>query len=150
MNRDEIIRRTWTTLEPHLTEQGYELIEVEFRQEGPWILRLFIDKEGGVTLDDCVAVSQLLGPVLDAEDHIPEHYNLEVSSPGIDRPLRKLSDFERFTGERVRLRTITALHGRRNFKGVLQGIRDGMLVLDCDGASYEVHPENLDRANLDR
>ncbi len=150
MNRAEIIRQTWALLEPHLVEQGYELVEVDFRPEGPWVLRLFIDKEGGVTLDDCVAVTQLIGPILDAEDHIPESYNLEVSSPGIDRPVRKHADFERFSGERVKLRTITALNGRRNFKGVLLGIRDGMIVLECDGTTVEVHPENLEKANLDR
>ncbi|MCP4644855.1 MAG: ribosome maturation factor RimP, partial [bacterium] len=94
MAKDEVIRRAWEVIEPHLAEQDYELVEIEFGQHGAnWILRLFVDREGGITIDDCTAVSQLMGPILDGSDFIGGSYMLEVSSPGIDRPVRKAADF---------------------------------------------------------
>ena len=151
MDRREIVRTAWKVLEPQVTEQGYELVEVEFTGSTAHpTLRLFLDKEGGVTLDDCAAVSQVLSPVLDAADFIDANYMLEVSSPGIDRPLRKGEDFVRFTGEEVRLKTHAPTEGRKNFTGVVKGLKDGMISLECDGAEYEIHLENLKKANLNR
>ncbi len=151
MERSEIVRRTWEALEPHLAEQGYELVEIAYVCEGHRAtLRLFIDKQGGFTLNDCTAVAQLVSPLLDAADFISSRYYLEVGSPGIDRPLRKPADFERFIGENVKVRAVEPVEGRKKFKGVLTGFRDGLIVLDCGGTICEIHIENLERANLDR
>ncbi|MDQ1257904.1 MAG: ribosome maturation factor RimP [Candidatus Hydrogenedentes bacterium] len=148
--RNDIVQRAWSVLEPELAVHGYELVEVEFEPSGRRTLRLYIDRDGGVTVDDCVAVSQLAGPVLDVKDFIDGSYVLEVSSPGIDRPVRKPADFARFTGERIHLKTHVAVHGRKRFTGVLTGFEDGLVRIDCDGTVCEVHIENLKRANLDR
>ncbi len=151
MNLSQTKERAWQQLGPYLETHGYELVEVEVgREHRGWVLRLYVDKPDGVTLDDCVAVSQLLNPVLDESDVLERSYVLEVSSPGFARPIRKPTDFRRFTGEAVRLRAMTPVGGRTNFRGVLKGFRDGLIVLECDGATYEVPIENLVKANLDR
>lgn len=151
MQKAEITRRAWAELEAPLAEMGYEVVEIEFLQEGRrMILRLFVDKAGGITLDDCTAVTQLVSPLLDRSDFISGEYFLEVSSPGIDRPVRKPADFERFVGEPIRVRAVEPVQGRRNFRGVLQGFDDGLIVVVCDGQAYSVHIENLAKANLDR
>ncbi len=151
MTRDEIVRRTWETLEEHLGEQGYELVEVEFGQHGGRaVLRVFIDCEQGVTLDNCAVVAQLLGPVLDADELVGGSYLLEVSSPGIDRPLRKPGDFVQFSGERVRIQTHVAVRGRKRFKGVLARFEDDLLTVECENEAYDIHIENVAKARLDR
>lgn len=149
--KDETIRRTWETLEGPLGEQGYELVEVEFGYENAsWVLRLFIDKPGGVTLDDCQSASRVASALLDTADFIDGHYMLEMSSPGFDRPLRKAKDFERFAGERVRIAAQTPVAGRRQFKGILGGIQDGMISVDCSGTICAIHLENIKKARLER
>jgi len=151
VGNEETTRRAWSELEPLLREQGYELVELEIGQQGyRRTFRVFIDREGGVTLGDCQAVSQLLNPVLDASDYIPGSYTLEVSSPGFDRPVRKPADFERFAGERIKVRTAVPVEGRKHFKGILKGYKDGLVLLESEGRTYEIHTENLLRANLDR
>lgn len=151
MQKAEITRRAWAELEAPLAEMGYEVVEIEFLQEGRRMtLRLFVDKAGGITLDDCTAVSQLVSPLLDRSDFVSGEYFLEVSSPGIDRPVRKPADFERFVGEPIRVRAVEPVQGRRNFRGVLQGFDDGLIVVACDRQAYSVHIENLAKANLDR
>lgn len=151
MESRELVRRAWAELEPHLIEQGFELVELEFAQQGGrGVLRLFVDRSGGVTIDDCVAVSQLLGPVLDAADFISDSFVLEVSSPGIDRPVRKPEDFQRFAGEKVVMKSQLPVNGRKKFKGVLLGVSDGAVRVECDGQEYAIAIENVQRANLDR
>jgi len=134
-----------------MLEHGYEVVEVEF--EGPAhgaVLRLYVDCERGITLDDCQAVTHLIGPLLDEEDMVPGPYTLEVSSPGLDRPLRKAADFERFAGEAIRIKAQTPVEGQRNFRGVLKGLRDGQVIVECDGAERLIHTGNVRKANLDR
>ena len=151
MTPQELVRRAWQELEPHLVEQGFELVELETASQGSrGILRLYVDRAGGVTLDHCVAVSQVLGPVLDASELLADSYVLEVSSPGFDRPVRKPVDFERFAGERIIVRTVVPVSGRKKFKGVLRGYSDGVVRVECDGAEYAVAIDNVQRANLDR
>jgi len=151
LSANEVIERVWEDVTPELNEQGYELVEVEYVPGSRGrTLRLFIDKEGGVTLDDCQRVSRMVSNLLDRADFIQEHYVLEVSSPGFDRPVRKAADFERFKGERVKLVLETAVSGRKRINGVLQGYHDGLVAVDSDGTVYEVHIENLKKANLDR
>lgn len=148
----EIVRRVWQEIEPHLQEQGYELVELEYVMQGHRpILRVYIDKSGGgITLDDCTAVSEVLSPALDTSEIISDHYILEVSSPGIDRPLRKPEDFQRFAGEEIRLQAETPTEGRKRFSGILRGIKDGLIEVECEGRTYQVHLENLKKANLNR
>ena len=151
MVRNEVVASVWRVLEPELREQGYELVEVELGRHGPRaLLRIFLDKEGGITLDDCQAASQFMGPLLEARDVVTGAYTLEVSSPGFDRPVRKPADFRRFTGEAVKLKTHEPVMGRRRFRGTLAGIDDGLVALDCEGDRFEIHIENVAKANLDR
>lgn len=151
MEWNDVVRRVWEDLDPHIEEQGYELLEVEFaRVGGNRLLRLFIDREGGITLDDCQAVSQLVSPLLDATGIVEGKYVVEVSSPGFDRPVRKPEDFVRFAGERIRVTARTPVAGRRNFIGILKGFQDGLVTIECDGTCYEVHIENIRKARLDR
>lgn len=152
MSKEELVRRFWAVFEPEIVEQGYELVEVEITGEGGVrILRIYIDKDsGGIRHEDCASVSQLLNPLLDADDFISENYILEVSSPGIDRPVRKPEDFTRFSGESIQLSTHSPVDGRKKFSGVLRGFDDGLIQVDCDGTLYEIHAENLRKANLIR
>ena len=151
MQKELIVRRAWEVLEPELKAIDVELVEVEFgREEVGDVLRLYIDHPEGVTLDRCVDVTRYVSPVLDKEDFISEAYNLEVSSPGIDRPIRKAADFARFEGEPVKLETVTPVSGRRRYKGRLAGFEDGLIAVDCDGTVHTVHIENIKRAKLDR
>lgn len=151
MDRSGVIQRAWERLEPELREQGYELVEVEFGRHGASsLLRVFIDREGGLTLDDCQAVSQLLDVVLDQAGFIQGGYVLEVSSPGFDRPVRKPEDFQRFIGEKIKIRTQTPILGRKQFKGTLQAFRDGLIEMECDGTTHAIHIGNVHKANLDR
>lgn len=110
---------------PMAADLGLELVAVEFVKEGAdWFLRLYIDKPGGVTHDDCEALSNRIGAKLDAADPIPQSYHLEVSSPGLERPLRKDADFVRFAGLKVRVHTYAAWQGKKQWDGVLLGLND--------------------------
>lgn len=118
---------------------GYELVGVEyFEHGGSATLRVYIDHERGIGLDDCTAVSHQLSGVLDVEDPLPGHYDLEVSSPGLDRPLVFPEHFERFVGERIRIRLADKIEGRRKLEGRLLGCLDGVVRLDADGREWEV------------
>ena len=152
MTNNDIVLRTWELFEPHLRDQHYEMVEVEFVKQGRTkILRLYVDKaDGGITHDDCVAVSQLLSPMLDEDDYIAEDYMLEVSSPGLDRPVRKPHDFKRFVGEQLKLVAQTPSVGRKRYTGTLKGFEDGLIHMECDNETHQIHIENLKKANLIR
>src|SRR5579871_4848897 len=117
-------------LEPAIEALGYELVELEFP---PHLLRIYIDREGGVTVDDCEIVSRQVSAVLDVEDPIPGAYTLEVSSPGLDRPLRKVADFARFAGEQARIELTLPIEGRRRFSGTLKGCEAEEVSIEVDG-----------------
>ncbi|KAB0665797.1 ribosome maturation factor RimP [Oryzomonas japonica] len=141
---------------PILESLGMELVDVEFAKVGrDGVLRLFIDKEGGINLDDCADVSRELSAVLDVEDVIPGHYSLEVSSPGLDRPLKKPADYERFVGRLVKVRTFEALpddagNKRKTFVGRLEGLADGNVVIKLtEGQSASIPLEKVAKANLE-
>ena len=148
----DVVRCAWSVFEPELQQQGYELVEVEYarRAGSGGILRLFIDCERGITLDDCQSVSQLISLVLDREDFIPGSYTLEVSSPGFERPVRKSSDFERFAGETVRMVLYEPVQGRKRLVGRLQGLSGDLVSVKCDEVAFEVHIGNVKKANLVR
>ena len=152
MSKEELVRRFWSVFEPEILEQGYELVEVEVTGHGGVrILRIYIDKEeGGILHQDCVVISQFLNPLLDAEDFISENYILEVSSPGIERPVRKPSDFVKFSGEQIVVLTHSPVMGQKNFTGVLRGFDDGLIKVESDETLFEIHIENLRKAYLNR
>ncbi len=129
---------------------GYELVGVEFLSGGTSgsLLRVYIDQADGITVDDCARVSHQLSGVLDVEDPIRENYSLEVSSPGLDRPLFTTRDFERFAGRRVNLKTHGKLYDRRRFKGLLKGIEGGDVLVEVDGETYRLPLEQIDKARL--
>lgn len=119
---------------PLVQEEGLELVDVEYRREARgWVLRLILDKPGGVTLADCQRVSEQLGDLLDVEEPFAGPYHLEVSSPGLDRPLRTPADFVRFVGRRARITTREPIEGQRRFRGVLQGLEADTIVLEAEG-----------------
>jgi ribosome maturation factor RimP len=129
---------------------GYELVGVEYSQRGSGgsVLRVYIDHPQGVSLDDCSAVSHQLSGVLDVEDPIPGHYDLEVSSPGLDRPLFGVEHYERFRGKRARVRLAAKLNGRRNFDGVLGGVEGSRLLLEVDGELQGLPLDMIESARL--
>ena len=130
---------------------GYELVSVELSNHGR-MLRIFIDKPAqdavasGITVDDCARVSNQLARVLEVEDL--DYERLEVSSPGLDRPLKKEADFARFTGEQARLTLRMPVEGRRNFTGVMRAVADGKLQLEIEGGTVTVDLANIDKARL--
>jgi len=144
---------------PIINDLGFELVDLEYKREGQgWILRFFIDKPGGVTLDDCALFSREVSLVLDVEDFIHQAYHLEVSSPGLDRPLKEPADFERFKGERIKVKTFERLdpdgrnHLRKTFTGELLGLEEGRVVLrqfDKKGGDVAIPLEAVAKAHLD-
>ncbi len=133
-------------LEPSVAGLGYELVDLELSNRGR-LIRLFIDKPNGVTVDDCVAVSNHVSRLLAVEMDF-DYDRLEVSSPGLDRPLRKEDDFRRFEGEKAQIKLRVPMNGRKNFAGVLRGAEGGVLSLEVDGAVLAIDLANLDKARL--
>jgi len=136
-------------VEPVVESLGYELVGVEYLSQGrEGLLRVYIDSEDGITVEDCQRVSHQLSGVLDVEDVIHGHYSLEISSPGLDRPLFSAEHFERFAGAEVKLRLDAPLDGRRKFRGTLVGVEDGKVRLLVDGEEMRVPLGSIDKANL--
>lgn len=144
-------------LEPVLARDGFELVEVEWlRLAGRWTLRVFIDREGGVSIDDCQGTSRTIETLLDVEDFIEPAYDLEVSSPGLDRPLRKPQDFDRFSGQRAHVKSFAPVPEtaqgqppRKHWTGVLRGFRDGAVELDVDGVLHRIPLDRIAKAHLE-
>jgi len=137
--------------EPVLQEHGAELVFVEFLHEhGQWVLRFYLDKPNGITLDDCADISAHLGRNLDATDLIPQAYTLEVSSPGINRPLRKQKDFERFQGERADIHLFAPIDGRRHFRGTIESVTNEYVqVKDTMQQLFLLPLSGISKARLD-
>jgi ribosome maturation factor RimP len=153
---ERVTTRVAELAEPVLAEQGLELVEVQYRREsGGWMLRLFIDRPpapgqppgSGVTLDDCVLVNRELGYILDVEDVAPGEYTLEVSSPGLDRPLTKKTDYDRFVGRLVRVKAVGP-EGKRTVTGRLLGLEDETIRVDVEGRIDEVPLAEAKRVKL--
>ena len=132
-------------LESTLAGLGYELVELGRSARGK-LLRVFIDKPDGIGVEDCVAISGHLSRLLAVEGI--DYDRLEISSPGLDRPLRKASDFVRFAGESAKLKLRVALQGQRNFVGILREVNDGILKLEVDGKMLDLELNNLEKARL--
>jgi len=134
-------------VEPVVEGLGYELVGLEFDSRGR-ILRVYIDRAGGISLDDCTRVSHQLSGLLDVEDPIPGEYQLEISSPGMDRPLFTLEHFQRFVGSRARLQLLRMVDGRRRFKGRLTAVDGAVVVVQEDGTDYRIPLEAIEKARL--
>jgi ribosome maturation factor RimP len=135
---------------PILEASGLELVEVQFRREPQgWVLRLFVDRQAGVNLDDCKRVSQQLSLALDVEGIMDKPYHLEVSSPGLNRPLRKERDFLRFRGKKVKIKTSVPYQGQRNFNGYLLDLKEGEVQIDCGDRQVSLPLSLLVKANLE-
>lgn len=144
---------------PILEDLGAELVDLEYQRESHgWVLRFFLDKEGGINLDECAEASREIAALLDVEDIIDTAYQLEVSSPGLDRPLKKLTDFQRFAGQKAKIKTIVSCdpdergHRRKTFVGELQGVEDEKILLlqtDKKGGQVAFNLDQIEKANLE-
>ena len=146
--------RAQELLEPIVAGEGLELLEVEFvREREGWVLRLFIDKPGGrVGLDECSQASRAVDTVLDVEDIVPHEYNLEVSSPGVNRPLKKPAHYERVKGQKVKVKTFGPIGEppRKNFTGTLTEVAADAISVDVEGAgSFRISFKDIAKANLE-
>ncbi len=129
---------------------GMELVQVEYlRAQAGMTLRITIDKAGGVSVEDCAQISRLVSDVLDVKDPIPGAYNLEVSSPGINRPLVKEDDFRRFAGEKAYIKTRTMIDGRRRYRGIIKKIEDGRVHVEASDGEFVIPFDEISRARLD-
>ena len=136
-------------LRPAVEETGKNLLGVEYISAGNnSVLRLFIDHENGINVDDCAEVSRQVGAILDVEDPISSEYSLEVSSPGVDKPLFEMAHFQSVIGETINVKSSMPLNGRRKFKGTLVAIEKETLIVEVDGTDYEIVISNVDKANL--
>ncbi len=139
----------WSLFEPVVDGMGYELIEMEhFPNPKHGVLRLYIDAPAGVTIEDCSSVSRQISALIDVEDPVRGQFALEVSSPGMDRPLKRLKDFQRFIGEMVKIKTSMPLDGQRNFKGRLLGADDLSVVIETDTEELTLPMAAIDKARL--
>ena len=149
---DATTARIWELATPLAHAHGMEIIDIEFRREGGRggrVLRLFLDKEGGAILDELSQVSRELSDILDGENIIDEAYTLEVSSPGINRPLKRPEHFARFIGKKVRVRTRDMINGRRSFLGRLLDVSTVNIALDQDGTRCEIPFEQIEKSNYE-
>jgi ribosome maturation factor RimP len=165
MSRNPLQQRLISIVEPVCQAAGYELVDLRFAlEQGGWTLRVAIDRlldehldPGEVPADrvdliDCENLSRELSAVLDVEDPIPQAFHLEVGSPGIDRPLRTAAHFRHFAGSEAKIQLVAALHlpagDRRNFRGILQGVEGGQVVIECDGTAFRLSIDEIDHARL--
>jgi ribosome maturation factor RimP len=144
-------------VEPLLLGEGYELVDLEWVRESGWILRLFIDKAGSDTpvgIEDCEKASKAVDIALDVEEFIPHEYSLEVSSPGLNRPLKKVQHFQKVIGKKVKVKTFGPLTGveppRKNFSGVLKGVESDAVTVTVEGAGdFRIPVKDIAKANLE-
>lgn len=146
----EIVDRVRAIADPIISDEGMELVDVEYRRESRgWVLRLYLDKEGGVTLDDCTRISQEVGRSLDVEDFIQIPYALEVSSPGLSRPLKSEKDFMKYRHSLIKVKTLDPIQNRRQFKGRLLGVSANQIEMEVEGEIFEIPLSNMAKANLE-
>lgn len=148
-NKAVITGRVTDLIEPILLELGFELVDVDYLSEhGKWVLRIYIDKASGVTIDDCARISRELGDLIDIKDIVRHKYVLEVSSPGLNRPLKKEADFDRAIGKKIKVKMKMPVNGRRNFSGYLQDVRDHIIYIEDEGGLIALSWPEIDKANL--
>jgi ribosome maturation factor RimP len=150
MDPQDVIERVHRLVGPVLLSGGLELVEVEYRREARgWVLRFYVDKEGGITLDDCAQISREIGRNLDVEDFITTPYILEVSSPGLTRSLKTEKDFMRYRDCLVKVRTNQPVENRRQFTGRLRGVAEEGIQIEVDGKVFLLPLSFIAKANLD-
>jgi ribosome maturation factor RimP len=150
MTEREIVERLRAMIHPIVLNEGMEVVDIEYRREsGGWILRLILDKEGGVTLDDCTRVSQEVGRSLDVEDILQTSYTLEVSSPGLTRPLKSEKDFMKYLHRLVKVKTVDPIQNRRQFKGKLLGVSKNEVEIEVEREIFQIPLSNVAKANLE-
>jgi ribosome maturation factor RimP len=150
---DDLKDKIWQLADPVATSEGMELIHVEcVKMHSRWVFRLFLDKEGGVTLDDCSTVSNQLGDILDVHDLSGGPYTLEVSSPGLDRPISRDQDFKRFQGATIKIKTDIRIDGIKNFQGTLVDYLEEngrkIVRIDVAGKIFSIPKNEIAKANL--
>lgn len=134
---------------PIMNENNFELVDIEFQKEGlNWYLRIYVDKEGGFTINDCEIVSRALSEKLEENDPIEQAYILEVSSPGLDRPLRKEEDFVKFKGEIVDIKLYKSIAKRKEFQGILKGLENNIVTIEEDGVEIEFNRQDIANIKL--
>ena len=154
MAREDITARVSELLEEYLAANGLEIYRITYRKEGPgWILRVFLDKPADadteyVSIDECEAVTRYLSDRLDEEDIIDRSYNLEVSSPGLDRELIRESDYVRFAGRAVEVKTYEQIEGNKFFEGILVGKENGIVTIDTGGRELGIPEQKISKINL--
>jgi len=145
MSRDKLIK----LVEPLVEQLGFELADLELRTGGrDGILRIFIDKADGISIEDCEEVSRRVSAILDVEDPVQSDYTLEVSSPGLDRTLTKLAHFQRFMGQDVKVKLRFPLEGRRNYRGALKAAVEDKIEVEVDGESFSLPLATIESARL--
>ncbi|MGV8073081.1 MAG: ribosome maturation factor RimP [Syntrophobacteraceae bacterium] len=145
----QLIAQIQGLVEPVILSEGMDLVDIEYRREAHgWVLRFFIDREGGVTVDDCARISHVAGDLLDVTDLIPIPYHLEISSPGLDRPLRKFEHFQQYIGKIIDVRTVSPICNRRKFKGALVNVGPERIIVHCDDQPHEIPLSLIERARL--
>ena len=151
MHKEEIMTRLAELIEPYLLAQGVELVDLELTQprRGRATLRLFVDRPGGITLDEITRVSRVVGELLDVHDLISSSYTLEVSSPGLTRELKKPRDYERYTGRLVRLTTRSPWQGKQVHRGILKGLENEEVSLEEDQTLVRIPLGEIAKARLD-
>ncbi|MBF0118483.1 MAG: ribosome maturation factor RimP [Desulfobacterales bacterium] len=147
--REEVIDKVTKLAESLCESEGMELVHVEYQKESAGrIIRVYIDRETGVNIDDCMNISKQLGVLLDVNINTYYPYNLEVSSPGFDRPLGKLKDFERFKGKTAKIKTEEAVCDRKNFTGILSGVSQDIVKILVDGENFDIPHKFIVKARL--
>ena len=150
MKFDHLLQEVRQVVEPILQSQGMELVDLEYQREPQgWVLRVYIDREGGVTVEDCAEVSREVGTTLEVRNLIADPYVLEVSSPGLTRPLKKAEDFLKYRTRLVKMKTFKPIEGQRNFKGTLLGLEGEKVRLEVEGRIYEIPLQEITKANLE-
>ena len=149
MTKVPVSQAVVSLIEPILMAEELELVDVEYKKEGKsWVLRIFIDKEGGVTIADCQKVSRLTGDLIDVEETITSTYSLEVSSPGLNRVLKREEDFLKFKGRQIYLHSLSPIDNRKKFNGILTDFKDQTVFIEVDGEVLGIPLRHVGKANL--
>ncbi len=144
-----MVKKVSELIEPVLEALDIELVDVEYLSEkGKWVLRVYVDEEGGITLGDCARVSREIGTLIDVKDIIDHEYVLEVSSPGLNRPLKKEKDFQGAQGKKIKVRMKKPVEGQRNFSGLLRRFQEGILYVEVKDRVVPLSFSDVEKANL--
>ena len=150
MGKSSVAQSVEELITPVLSSEELELVDVEYKKEGKdWTLRVFIDKPGGITVQDCQATSHRVEDMIEIDGLIPSHYILEVSSPGLDRPLKKEKDFLRYKGKRIRLTTFSPINNQKKFKGMIRGFKEDTLILEDREEVFQIPLIHIAKARLE-